>query len=61
MYGIYYVKNNYMFRHVTMAIFRLRMKKLSKQMYSTYVDSILPLTSYLPTVYSPHKSSIAAY
>jgi len=40
MYRIYYIKNNYMFRHLTMAIFRLRMKKLRKQLYSTYVDCI---------------------
>jgi len=37
---IYYI-NNYMFRHFTLAIFRLRNeKKLSKQLYSTYVDCI---------------------
>jgi len=42
MYRIYYIKNNYMFRHLTMAIFRLRneKKKLSKQLYSTYVGCI---------------------
>ena len=39
MYRIYYIKNNYMFRHLTVAIFRLRNKK-SKQLYSTYVGSI---------------------
>ena len=27
MYTIYYIKNNYMFRHFTLAIFRLRNKK----------------------------------
>ena len=27
MYRIYYIKNNYMFQHLTMAIFRLRNKK----------------------------------
>ena len=27
MYRIYYIKNNYMFRHFTLAIFRLRNKK----------------------------------
>ena len=27
MYRIYYIKNNYMFRHLTLAIFRLRNKK----------------------------------
>ena len=37
MYRIYYIKNNYMFRHLTMAIFRLGMKKFSKQLYSNYV------------------------
>jgi len=40
MYRIYYIEN-YMFRHLTMAIFKLRNeKKLSKQLYSTYVDCI---------------------
>jgi len=37
---IYYIKNNYMFRHLTSALLRLRNKKLSKQLYSTYVDCI---------------------
>ena len=39
MYRIYYIKNNYKFRHFTLVIFRLRneKKKLSKQLYSTYV------------------------
>ena len=38
MHRIYYIKNSYMFRHFTTAIFRLRNeKKLSKQLYSTYV------------------------
>ena len=27
MYRIYYIKNNYMFRHITLAIFRLRNEK----------------------------------
>jgi len=40
MYRIYYIKDNYMFRHFTLAIFRLRNEKLSKQLYSTYVDCI---------------------
>jgi len=41
VYRIYCIKNNYMFRHLTIAIFRLRNeKKLSKQVYSTYVGSI---------------------
>jgi len=41
MYRIYYTKNNYMFRHFTLAIFRLRNeKKPSKQLYSTYVGCI---------------------
>jgi len=33
MYIIYYIKNNYMFRHFSLAIFRLRNEKLSKQLY----------------------------
>jgi len=42
MYRIYYIKNNYKLRHLTLAIFRLRneKKKLSKQLYSTYVGGI---------------------
>ena len=40
MYRIYYIKNNYMFRHLTLAIFRLRNEKLSKQLNSTYVGCI---------------------
>jgi len=27
MYGIYYIKNNYMFQHLTMDLFRLRNEK----------------------------------
>jgi len=35
MYIIYYVKNNYMFRHFTLAIFRLRNEKIwSAETYS---------------------------
>jgi len=42
MYRIYYIKNNYMFRHFTLAILRLRneKKKLSKQLYLTCVGCI---------------------
>jgi len=40
IYIIYYMRYNYMFRHLTMTIFRLRNEKLSKQLYSTYVGSI---------------------
>ena len=40
MYRIYYIKKNYMFRHLTMAIFRLKVKTLSKQRCSTYVGCI---------------------
>jgi hypothetical protein len=40
MYRIYYIKKNYMFRHLTMDIFRLRMRNISKQLYSTYVGCI---------------------
>ena len=41
MYRIYYIKNNYMFRHFTLAIIRLRNeKKISKQLYSTCVYCI---------------------
>jgi len=40
MHRIYCIKNNYMFRHLTMAIFGLRNEKLIKQLYSTYVGSI---------------------
>jgi len=34
MYRIYYIKNNYMFRHFTLVIFRLRNKKLMWVVYS---------------------------
>jgi len=40
IYRIYYIKINYVFRPLTMAIFRLRLKKLSKQLYSTYMSCI---------------------
>ena len=40
MYRIYYIKNNYMFRHFTMAFLRLRDKKRSKQLYSINVGGI---------------------
>ena len=40
IYIIYYININYMFRLLAMAIFRLRLKKLSKQLYSTYVGCI---------------------
>jgi len=40
MNRIYYIKNNYMFRHFTLAICRLRNEKLSKQLHSTYVGCI---------------------
>ena len=67
IYRIYYIKINYIFRPLTMAIFRLRLKNFVSSY--TCVGCIQwrgkrwsgHLTSYLPTVYSPHKSSIAAY
>jgi len=37
---IYYIKNNYMFRPFSLAIFRLRNEKLSKQLHSTCVVCI---------------------
>ena len=41
VYRIYYIKNNYKFRHLTLDIFGLRnKKKLSKQLYLTYVGCI---------------------
>ena len=40
MYRIYYIKNSYMFRPFSLAIFRLINEKLSKQLYSTYVGCI---------------------
>ena len=33
MYRIYCIKNSYMFRKFTVAIFRLRNEKLRKQLY----------------------------
>ena len=58
MYRIYYIKNNYTFRHLTLAIFRLRNEK---NLVSNHTRRGAHLTSYLPTVYNPHKSSMAAY
>ena len=49
VYRIYYVKNNYMFRHFTMAIFRLRNEKI-KQLYSTYVGCIQLYTAHISRV-----------
>jgi len=40
MYRIYCIKNNYMFRHFTLAIFRLINEKLSKQLHLTCVGCI---------------------
>jgi len=40
MYRIYYIKNNYMFRHFTLVIFRLINEKISKQLYLTCVGCI---------------------
>jgi len=42
MHRIYYIKNNYVFRHFTLAIFRLINEKLSKQLrvYWTFVGCI---------------------
>jgi hypothetical protein len=40
IYNIYYIDNNYMFRHLSLAIFRLINEKLSKQLYSNCVYCI---------------------
>ena len=40
IYIIYYIGNNHMFRHFSLAIFRLIYEKLSKQLYLTCVYSI---------------------
>jgi hypothetical protein len=40
IYIIYYIEINYMFRHFSLAIFRLINAKLSKQLYSTCVYCI---------------------
>jgi len=37
---IYYIKNNYMFRHFSLAIFRLINEKLSKQLHLNCVGCI---------------------
>jgi len=37
MYRIYYITNNYMFRHLTMAIFRLRNEKVLVSSYTRLV------------------------
>ena len=49
MYRIYCIKNNYMLRQLTMAIFRLRneKKKLCKQLYSNYVGCICCFCYYM--------------
>ena len=51
MYRMYYIKSNYKFRTFSLAIFRLINEKKGGNQF----------TSYLPTVYNPHNSSIAAY
>jgi len=69
MYRIYYIKNNYIFQPFSLAIFRLINEKLGKQLHSGRVGYIqwgskrprTHSTSYLPTVYNPHKPSEAAY
>jgi len=64
-----------MFRHSTLAIFRLRNVKnlvssYTRLMWVVYsgevrgevgTRSLTHFISYLPTIYNPHKSSIAAY
>jgi len=40
MYIIYYIKNNYMFRHFSLAIFRLINEKFRKQLHLTCVVCI---------------------
>jgi len=62
-----------MFRHLTLAIFRLRNEKNLVSSYTRLIWVVYSgevrgevgmsahLTSYLPTVYDPYKSSIAAY
>ena len=64
MYRIYYIKNNYTFRHFTLAIFIIAEPMYPHHpSYITHVRSRTQFTSYLPTVYNPQKSSIrvAAY
>ena len=36
-YRIYYIKNNYMFRHFTLAIFRLRIEKKIVSSYTRFI------------------------
>ena len=40
MYRIYYIENNYMFRHFTWPSSGWEIKKLSEQLYSTYMGCI---------------------
>ena len=40
IYNIYYISNNYMFRHFSLGIFRLISEKFSKQLYLTCVYCI---------------------
>jgi len=73
MYSIYYIKNNYMFWHLTLAIFRFRNEK--KNLVSSYTRLMWVVYSgevrgevgtrsrmcYVGWVVWVHKSSIAAY
>ena len=59
MHRIYYVKNNYMFRHFTLAIFRLRKEKNLGSSYTRLMWAVY--TGRVRGVYNPHKSSVAAY
>jgi len=49
---IYYIKNNYMFRSFSLAIFRLKNEKLSKQLHSTCVGCIQCTPDIVPVRYS---------
>ena len=71
---IYYIEINYMFRHYSLAIFKLIMRNLISS-YSRFACVVYSgevkgevgtrfrtnLTFYLPTIYNIRKSSVTAY
>ena len=53
MFIIYYIKNNCMFLHFSLAVFRLINKKLTKQLYTTCVSCI----QWVGKMWSGHEIS----
>ena len=50
---IYHIENNYMFRRLVMAIFRLYMEHFSKQLYKTYIWATY-MGDLVPTLPPPY-------